>query len=189
MRRLTLAVLAVALVGAAACKRKPEAAPDASPAPLVIPAGFQHDPKFDVDGYYLPSQPIQVGNFKLVNLAMGAESDFAAWETGEREGVFGPIIAAFEDVTSPIRTNEMGQETRKTSSRTLPYSYRMFPGEAAFAAKDSLAGEIKFSGRFDQTVLPKARADRSSETPVLNGTLQIGAQRFEDVKFTYFAGD
>lgn len=190
MRRLSLVILAVALCALPACRKRPAAEEPAAPAsPLTVHAGFHHDPKFDVDGYYLPVTPIQAGNFKLTNLAMGSESDFAQWEAGEREGVFGPMIIDLEDVSSPVTANELGQPGHQVTARVLPERYRLFPGEVAFAASDPKVGQILFVGRYDQTALAAERKDRTGQTPVLTGSLQIGADRYDGVKFTYFEGD
>ncbi|MEI7931787.1 MAG: hypothetical protein WCI21_01855, partial [Alphaproteobacteria bacterium] len=159
------------------------------PAALTVAAGFQHDPKFDVDGFYLPTAPVQAGNFKLTNVEMGSESDFAQWEAGEREGVFGPIFIDLEDVTSPVTTNELGQQVHQVTIRVRAERYRLFPGEVAFAASDPKAGQILFVGRYHQTALAAERKDWSGQKPVLTGSLQVGSSRFDPVAFTWFEGD
>ncbi len=190
--RLSIVIAAVLLCAVAGCKRPGGGAQNAGApaAPVQAPSGFQHDATFDAAGYYMPSGAIQIGNFRLNTIALGAESDFAQWEKGEREGLFGPILVNFDDVSSPVVTNEMGGEGHAKTLRLLPASYRLYPGDVSFAATDPALGAVKFSGAFDQTALADARkAQVSGKTPVLHGDLQIGDKIFTGATFTYFAGD
>jgi hypothetical protein len=167
-------------------KRESAGAPATAPAP---PIGFQHEPGFDAQGYYRPSQAITVGNLRLSRIAVGAPSDFAAWEGGEREAVFGPVVFEFEDQTSPLEDKENG-ERHTVRAEVKPLAYLVGPGRFAFHGKDDKLGEIDFEGAFDTPALAQARANGASEDkPVLTGQLSVGAQKFTGVKLEYWAGD
>ncbi len=189
---VVLAVVVVTLLGIAGCKRGGETPQPKTGAGVAIqvPTGYQHDPAFDAAGYYMPAAPIQVGNFKLNTISMGAESDFAQWEKGERESLFGPILIQFDDMSSPAVTNEMGGQGREKTLRLLPAGYRLFPGEVSFKSADPALGEVAFTGAFDQAALADAKkVTTSGNASVLHGDLQIGALKFPGVTLTYWAGD
>lgn len=175
-----------------ACHRKAEA-PDAGPPqpePITAVSGFEHDADLDPAGYYTPLSDISVGNYHLSHIAMGAPSDFAQWEEGEHDSVFGPIILDFDDVTSRKITNELGGEGYEKTLRVKPDGYRLFPGEVKFAGTDPVLGAVLFEGRFDQAALDKGQKDTSSgDAPVLTGNLQIGDAHFDNVGFSFWIGD
>lgn len=169
----------------------PQAAAPAEPAvetPL-LPTGFQHDPDFDASGYFMSRTPVKAGTFQLRNIAIGAPSDFAQWETGGRN-VFGPILFDFEDTASPKVTNELGGEAHAVTARVLPAAYRFGPGDVTFQGQDPKVGAVIFTGAFDAIALAAARQSGSSDgRPVLTGSLQVGGERIGDISFSYWAGD
>lgn len=188
----------IATLAIAGCERKDSAPPPPAPTPVEAPPpeappaleGFQHDPDFDVQGYYVPTEPIKAGALVLKQIAFGAPSDFKQWEAGERESVFGPILLQFEDESSPTATNELGQETHEVSVRVLPTAYRVFPTAISFRATDPKLGEIGFVGAVDNKTLSAVRDGGSGfGSVVLAGTLRIGEMKIEDARFTYFIGD
>jgi hypothetical protein len=195
----TAPFLLVALLALAACDRaqdraKPKDTPAATGSGssfLAQPKGFTHEDKVDIAGYFLPKDPIQVGNFKLTHMAGGAPSDFRSWEGGKREGLFGPLMIEFEDVASPLQTNELGGEHHTVTARVLPSAYHLTKAALAFHGKDPQLGAITFAGAFNQKALAEAKANSGSsgEKVVLKGDMQIGDQRFHDVAFTYWVGD
>jgi len=188
------ATLAVTLAG---CDRKPEppAAPPVAetPAPAPTPApvieGFSHQAGFDASGYYLTPTEVKVGNFRLTHMGIGAPSDFAQWETGDRASTFGPILFEFDDVTSPTQTNEMGGESRTVRVRVLPAAYGFAPDAIRFRGQDPRLGEVIFTGAFDPAALTRSRTEGSGPDPVLTGELRIGQAPARQVAFTYWAGD
>lgn len=187
----------LATIALAGCERKEKAPPAAAPAPAVAPApaapaleGFQHDPSFDAQGFYFPTEPIKVGELTLKQIAFGAPSDFKQWEAGEREGVFGPIFLQFADETSPTVTNELGQEVHQVVVRVLPTAYRVFPAAVSLRATDPQLGEIGFVGSIDAETLASSRDSGSSGGKVvMSGTLRIGETKIEDARFVFFIGD
>lgn len=203
MRSVTLALAIGALTLTAACNRKPEkaeapAAPAAAPAPvaaapvephITVDPGFAHQAQFDASGYYLSAQPVQTGPWKLTNIGVGAPSDFAQWEEGDRASVFGPILFQFEDTTSPRQVSETGQESHSVSVRVLPQAYRFEAGKVTFKGSDPKLGEVLFTGSFDAAALQKARNEGVSAAPVLRGKLKVGDAPARDVALNYWTGD
>ncbi len=202
LRPLAVGLAAVAVLTAAACNRRQEAAqPPAPPAAPVAPvapveppappplSGFVHDAHVDVQGYYMPVSEVKTGAFRLTHLALGAPSDFSQWEANKRMATYGPVLIEFEDVTSPTQANEMGGEAHTGSIRVLPDSYRMDAKGVAFRGHAAGLGEVTFDGVFDPKGLAASKGGGAAETVVLRGTLRIGQTEFKNVAFTYFAGD
>lgn len=203
MRHRTLALAAAVLaVTVAGCDRKPETKAEApaaagTPAPATAPAetpisvaeGFHHQTDFEASGYYLSPTPVRIGDFALTHIGVGMPSDFETWEKGDRSSTFGPILIAFDDVTSPKVSNEMGGEGHSVTVRVLPQAYSFDAGRMTFRGTDPRLGEVLFSGSFDKAALQRAKASGSSQEIVLSGDLKIGAQPARKVSFTYWVGD
>ncbi len=190
--RLPLAACAAILLALAACGKKDEAkTPEAAPAPAVAAiSGFAHDPAFDAAGFYRPAPDIVIGKHRLSTIAIGAPSDFAQWEAGDREGLFGPILVEFDDITSPTETNEMGAVVHTVRIRVLPTAYQLTSGKIAFKGSDPAIGAIVIDGVFDPAAFKAGRETGSSgNTPVLSATVQIGQEAIRDRRFTFWAGD
>ncbi|MDH4386632.1 MAG: hypothetical protein QE280_14455 [Caulobacter sp.] len=199
---LALAAFLVLPLALSACERKEEAAPAppvaVAPTPPAAPAvpvapptvtGFNHSGTLDAAGYYIPRNEIRVGTFKLNHLGVGAASDFTQWEQGDRASVFGPVLMQFDDVTSPVQTNELGGEAHTVSVRVLPSAYSVDGKTLRFVGQDSKLGRIAFEGAFQTAALAQARAEGSGPQAVLTGTLQVGTTRISNASFTFFAGD
>lgn len=202
MRLVTVALACSALAVLAGCNRKSETAeapPPVAEAPvtpatptapdLKLAQGFRHQDKFDASGFYLSQQPLQVGDYRLTHVGIGAPSDFTAWEKGERASVYGPILFQFEDVTAPPPAAGTGGEARSTGLRVLPTAYSFSPGEMTFVGSDPKLGEIVFSGAFDEAALNRARNEGASEATVLRGTLKVGNAAPRPVTLTYLIGE
>jgi hypothetical protein len=203
--RLAIIALTVGVAAlATACNRKAEKAETPPPAAAEAPApvapalegpavevspGFQHEAAFDASGFYLTPQPVQIGAYRLTHLGIGAPSDFQQWEKGERASVFGPILLQFDDVSSPVRTNEMGGEAHAVNVRILPQAYSLTTGKVTFRGADPKLGEVLFSGQFDAAALAQARNEGSSQAPVLRGLLKVGDAPARPVAMVYFVGE
>lgn len=203
MRIITLALCAATSLGLSACNRqenKPAPAPAAAAAPAPAQAhapdaarpkvsGFAHTGNFDNAGYYMPARDIKVGHWQLKTIGVGAMSDFAAWEQGDRTSTFGPILLQFDDTTSPLSTNEMGGEGHEVSVRVLPTGYATDGKSIRFAGSDPKLGQVSFEGAFDTAAMAEAKAQGASDATVLTGVLQVGDTRIENARFTFFAGE
>lgn len=159
--------------------------------PDATAANFQHDAELDAFGYYFSQTPVKSGNWELSSLNIGLPEDFIAWEQGKRPTTYAPIFLEFEDVTSPMAENELGQTYRTVSFRVLPEVYRVDGQQVVFRGSDKRLGEVIFSGAFDLSALKAAKADDRDEQElvVLKGDLQLGATRLRNISFQYFAGD
>ncbi|MDP1735854.1 MAG: hypothetical protein Q8L23_00280 [Caulobacter sp.] len=203
MRYRTFALAAALLaVTAAGCNQKPETKAEApvaveTPAPAPAPAetpisvaeGFHHQADFEAAGYYLSPTAFRVGNYAFTHIGVGMPSDFETWEGGDRSSTFGPILIAFDDVTSPKAANELGGEGHSVTLRVLPQAYSFDAGKMTFRGADPKLGEVLFSGVFDKAALLRAQASGSSQEIVLSGDLMIGAGPTRKVSFTYWVGD
>ncbi|MDB5468617.1 MAG: hypothetical protein JWR84_177 [Caulobacter sp.] len=202
MRFITLTLCAsLAVLTLAGCNRqdsKPQPAPAPAPAPVPVEApdrakppvtGFAHTGNFDNAGYYMPTHDIRIGAWQLKTIGVGAISDFAAWEQGDRTSTFGPILLEFDDTTSPLTTNEMGAEGHETSVRVLPTGYSTDGRTMRFAGVDPKLGPVTFEGAFDPAAMAEAKAQGASEAAVLTGVLQVGQTRIDNARFTFFAGE
>ncbi|MDP2261256.1 MAG: hypothetical protein Q8J89_16235 [Caulobacter sp.] len=204
MRFVIVALTVGVAVLTTACNRNtekaeapPPAVAEAPPAPapgdegpaVEVAPGYRHEAAFDASGFYLTPRPVQIGSYRLTHLGIGAPSDFQQWEKGERASVFGPILLQFDDVSSPVRTNEMGGEAYTVSVRVLPQAYSLTTGEVTFRGADPKLGEVLFSGQFDQPALAEARNEGSSQDPVLRGLLKVGEAPAKPVAMVYFVGE
>ena len=186
--RIVAAVAVASVLALAGCgrgqHRETAGQPPAAPAPI----GFQHEAGFDAQGYYHPDQTVAEGQLRLTSIAVGAPSDFEAWEGGKREEVFGPIAMEFEDQSSPLEDAANGQ--RRTVRLTVkPLAYRVGPGNFAFHGHDDKVGDVDFDGAFDTPALAAAKQGGGDAKPVLNGALTLGKQHIPGIKFTYQSGD
>lgn len=192
MRPLFAAGIAACLTLAACGPReeKEEAKAPAAPTAPAGPTGFTHDAAFDAAGYFQPVTNIVIGNYQLDHIALGAPSDFAGWEKGEREGIFGPIWFEFNDVTSPRETNELGAEVHTVRVRVTPQAYKLTASEIAFKGVDPKIGPVVFEGRFDAPTFADAfKQGNSGNQAVVMGDLTVGTNTLRSQKFTYWAGD
>lgn len=185
-----LVLVAGGLAALAACDdvRGGRKATETGPAPAPVTAVFASSLSGDVSGYYLPTQEVRVGQWKVRNLFVGQVSDFADWEAGRRMGAFAPVMIELEDETSPMTATELG-EVRSGQVRVLPTHYQVTDDRIAFEGRADGVGEVRFDGRLDQEALAVSRRNLGDEGVVVTGALQIGGRRFGDVRLRWWAGD
>ncbi len=174
---LALIVLALSLVAGT------------SPAGQSTP--FVYDSKSDLFGYYMPTADVRVGKFKLNNLALGGQDDFKKYLAGDRMATYAPVMIAFYDVTSPQKTNEMGQSYYTNAPRVLPTSFRVSGGLVTFTGHDKQLGDVSFNGALAPYMLdPKFKPEQraSMNMPALTGNLTVNGKT-QKVMFTWFGGD
>jgi hypothetical protein len=159
------------------------------------PAGqspaYVYDSKVDLFGYYLPNTDVSVGKFKLNHLALGGQDDFKKYLAGNRMATYAPVMIAFDDVTSPQKTNETGQPYYTNAPRVLPTAFKVSGASVTFEGHDKQLGDVKFAGALapymiDPKFKPEARPAMSM--PALTGDLTVNGKT-QKVVFTWFGGD
>lgn len=182
MRKRALAVAALSgLMALAACDR-PAKAPE--PAAASKAAAFKHDLPEDVSGYYVPTEEVRVDNWRLHHVFMGQVPDFIAWEGGQRNSGFAPVMIEFEDMTGPPL--ETGNRRRL---RLIPAAYDVTEDRVRVQALSGGLGAVSFDGRLDQGALATARRNLGDRGVVLKGTLKVGNRTFNNVSMRWWAGD
>lgn len=161
-------------------------APEAPATPP--PAAFASSLTGDVSGYYLPTEEVRAGKWRVRNLFIGQVSDFADWEAGRRMGTFAPVMIELEDETSPMTATELG-EVRSGQVRVLPVRYQVSDDRVVFEGSTDSVGEVRFDGRLDQEALATSRRNLGDEGAVLTGTLHVGGRSFGGVRLRWWAGD
>lgn len=191
MRGLVLgAALIAVLAGCSKSDAPKRAAASSSPpaaAATPVASGFSHQPRFDAFGYYSPDREIKAGDLRFSVVAVGDEAEFKIWEVGDRRASYAPVMLVFEDAVAPAQSGELGPTP--ATVRVMPDAYAVSETEVRFEGHDPRLGRVSFSGALDRQALAVAQADASGSPAVLKGVLQIGAQRFENVSFTWFGGD
>ncbi|HEX2592088.1 MAG TPA: hypothetical protein VHL34_11370 [Rhizomicrobium sp.] len=152
--------------------------------------GFTSDKKQDLFGYYMPSNPIRVGQFVLHDLALADEADFKKYEAGGYKGVpYAPVQFDFDDVKSPKKQGELG-EYYENRPRILPSAYNVTSNKVTFIGTDKKMGVVTFIGTLDLARLKAIKAGGGDPNAVvLKGDLAIGTQKFPNITFTWFGGD
>jgi hypothetical protein len=163
----------------------------ASTSPAGQSQPFVYDSKVDLFGYYMPTADVKVGKFKLNNLALGGKDEFKKYLAGNRMATYAPVMLEFDDVTSPQKTNEMGQPYYANAPRVLPTSFRVAGASVTFAGHDKQVGDVVFNGTLapymlDAKVKQEQRAAMSAAA--LTGDLAVNGKT-QKVMFTWFGGD
>ncbi len=192
--RLLAALALIGVVALAGCEDvdapTPPAAPDA-PRPSAPPApgrAFVHTVEGDVSGYYLPVAEVAVGPYRLDHIFLGQGFDFEAWEGGERNGTFAPIMLSFDDTSSPMVQTELG-EAQSVTVRVLPTAYSVSDDAVRFAGTSEELGAVSLVLRLDREALATAKRNLGDEAPVLTGRLTVGQRTFDDARFRWYGGD
>lgn len=156
----------------------------------VTAPAFVSDKSHDYFGYFLPTDPVKVGKFQLKDFFIGGKDDFKSFESGKADKAFAAVMIEFEDVTSPKKTAEDGQEYYTGQIRVLPTSYSVGNGKVNFSGSDAKLGAITFAGTLDKDFFKKPAPDvpHPDDRPMLRGRLTIGGKVF-NVAFNWFGGD
>jgi len=176
---------------AAPASSTPEAGAE-EPTPPAELTGFSHLQDENLFGYYMPTQEVQIGDLRLDHIHIGSEVEFVAWEQGERMETYAPVMLQFSDTSSPLVTNELGQETHARQVRILPSAYKLGAGNLQFVGASPDIGAVELDGRLDLERLRQTQAAGPSgegQAPVLRLSGQIGAERLENLGFFWFGGD
>lgn len=163
------------------------ASPDA-PSPPAAGKAFEHNVEGDVSGYYLPVSEVTVGPYRLDHIFLGQGFEFDAWEGGERNGTFAPIMLQFDDTSSPMVQTELG-EAHSVSVRVVPVAYAVTDETIRFAGTNEDLGAVSLVLRMDREALATARRNLGDDAAVLTGTLTVGDRTFGDARFRWYGGD
>ncbi|MDP3852650.1 hypothetical protein [Phenylobacterium sp.] len=196
MRSIVLATLAaVCLSGCSGPSAKTEEEAAGPVAPPAVPAdptftGFKHDQKQDLFGYYYPTGEVKVGGkYKLDHLHIAGPIGFGDWVAGKRTKTYGPVMMEFQDITSPARTNALGNTSYSVKLRVLPTAYALNDEMVRFVGKDDKLGEVRLDAKIDAAALKTAQLKGKDAPPVITGALQVGDTPFKTVTFTWRGGD
>jgi len=185
MKKLVSPGIGLALLGALAFSLV------AGTSPAGQNPAFVYDSKVDLFGYYMPTADVRVGRFKLNNLALGGQDDFKKYLAGDRMATYAPMMIAFDDVTSPQKTNETGQPYYTNAPRVLPAAFKVSGASVTFAGHDKQLGEVAFKGMLAPYMIdPKFKPEQreAMSMAALTGDLTVNGKT-QKVMFTRFGGD
>ncbi|WP_340645277.1 hypothetical protein [Phenylobacterium sp.] len=161
-----------------------------TPAPDSAVTGFSHAKGEDLFGYYIPNTEVKSGTWKLDNIAILDEAEFAKWEAGDTAGPAGPVMFEFSDTSSATSENELGQTVYAKRTRILPTSYRIGGGDIQVTGTDVTLGQVTLDGTIDMAALKRARATGpGAKETILRTGLMIGSTPFKNLSFNWFGGD
>lgn len=178
MRKLIVLITASLILGGCDLLTAPTGAEKretAGQAPAVQTAdasAFTHSQTEDLSGFYYPAASVGEGSGRLILVFIGQTQDFAAWEKGERNGGFAPVMLEFEG-----------------GERVLPDSYSVSDNRVRFTGTSPSLGPINVDVRLDTGSLALARRNLGPDRdPALEGTVTAGGQVHSGVKFAWSQG-
>ena len=157
-------------------------------APAPPPAAFSHATTADISGYYMPSEPVRIGQWSLDHLFVGQASEFETWEDGARNETFGPVMLQFYDATSPMVSTELG-ETHSVTARVLPTRYEVTDTTVSFEGQSPQLGKVSFVASLDPGALATAKRNLGGDGVVMTGALTAGGQTVRDIRLRWWMGD
>ncbi|MDI6624965.1 MAG: hypothetical protein QME55_09565 [Brevundimonas sp.] len=179
--RFLIGAALLAALGLASCERA--SAPAEPPA-----AAFSHALTADISGYYMPAEPVRIGQWSLDHLFVGQASEFESWEGGSRSDTFAPVMIQFDDASSPMVATELG-EAHSVTARVLPTRYEVTDASVMFEGRSPEQGRVTFDGRLDADALATSKRNLGGDGVVLTGTLTAGGRTVENVRLRWWMGD
>lgn len=178
------------LVGVAVLAALAVAGCDRPSAPAGAPAAtaFSHAATADLSGYYMPVEPVRIGQWSLDHVFVGQTAEFESWEGGSRSQNFAPVMLQFDDATSPMVQTELG-EAHGVRARVLPTRYAVTDTAVRFEGQSPKLGRVTFEGRLDQGALATARRNLGADGVVLTGSLTVGGATVNGVRLRWWMGD
>jgi hypothetical protein len=143
--RIRILAAAVAALVVASCDRPAAPGTEAGATATAAASGFNHGMTADLSGYYMPLTEVRAGKWSLDHVFVGQTAEFQSWEAGTRSPTFAPVMLQFDDVTSPMVANEIG-ESRSITVRVLPTSYSVTDTSIAFEGRSPELGAVAFEG-------------------------------------------
>jgi hypothetical protein len=180
--RFLVGAALLGLLAVAACERT---STPAEPSPA---AAFSHATTADISGYYMPAEPVRIGQWSLDHVFVGQASEFETWEGGARSETFAPVMIQFDDATSPMVSTELG-EAHSVTARVLPARYEVTDTSVSFEGRSPELGEVTFDGRLDPEALATSKRNLGGDGAVMTGTLTADGQTVNDVRLRWWMGD
>ncbi len=135
-------------------------------------SAFTHSQTEDLSGFYQPSAAVGEGGGRLILVFVGQTLDFEAWEKGERNGGFAPVMLEFEG-----------------GERVLPDSYSLSDNRLRFSGTSRSRGRVTLDGRLDAGSLALARRNLGPDRDAaLEGVVTVGGRTHSGVKFAWSMG-
>ncbi len=187
--RLAGFALPLALVlSAAACDRPSQPAGVAKAPAVPTARAFSYAATSDLSGYYLPTTEVRLGRWGFNHVFVGQAFEFGAWTGTDAGATFAPVMLQFDDLTSPMVRNEIG-EARRVTARVLPTRYTVSDDRIEFEGTSAQLGRVRFDGRLDPGALATSRRNLGDEGVVVTGTLTVAGQTVRDVRLRWWMGD
>ncbi len=148
---------------------------------------FRREGAEQLYGYYVPKTDIRQGQYKLADIALGAQDDFATYTASGDMAGWAPVMAVFADTARPPAPSMEGTGNRFP---VLPSRYSVVGDTITFSGHDEKVGNIEFSGKLDLVKIGHYIAlNEGSSEPVMTGDLTINGKVYPKVDFTYDPGD
>ncbi|GAA0869720.1 hypothetical protein GCM10009116_15560 [Brevundimonas basaltis] len=181
--RFLIAAALVAGLAVASCERT--SGPPGTPAP----AAYTHAVTTDISGYYMPADPVRIGDWSLDHVFIGQASEFQTWEGGARSETFAPVMLQFDDASSPMAATDPG-EAHSVTARVLPTRYEVTDTAVIFEGRSPELGRVVFDGRLDPDALATSRRTLGGgDGAVMTGTLTADGRTVRDVGLRWWMGD
>tara|TARA_R110000868_G_scaffold188932_2_gene431804 strand:+ start:11054 stop:12508 length:1455 start_codon:yes stop_codon:yes gene_type:complete len=161
----------------------------AAPPPPVVEAEA-HERRMALFGYYIPAleQPVRSGDWVLDLFFLNDYRDVDAWVANPHDSEYPPARFEFSDPTSEWIQGEVGGGYARTLS-VLPDHLVVTTDSLVFEGVSNELGPVSFHGVYRRDLVEAAEDIGSTEDVVLEGDLVIDGVVFEDLQFSWFAGD
>jgi pimeloyl-ACP methyl ester carboxylesterase len=149
-----------------------------------------HEPGTALFGYYMPANDheIRVGDWLLQDIFIDDANVADAWTPESGLPYFAPVMIEFVDTSSEWVENELGGGY-SGFVRAMPTRFAVRQDSVFFEGVAEGLGQISFSGSYDRAAVLAAQDEGGTEAIVIEGRLSIGDQVFDEVQFSWFAGD
>ena len=160
----------------------------ATPEGASAPSGnFVHTAQTDYHGYYLPTAPLQTGDWMLRHIHIGHASQFAGFEESGENPDLVPVWIEFAHVDAETLISEEGFEYPSRSRRVRASRYHIGEVHFELAASDEEVGEVYVYGRLDADQI-QGPVEGSTGVPALTGGAELNGERLGNLSFDHWYG-